>query len=416
MVAEVLVLMRNDEAYNWPVYHNGHVIGKISYNELMAFLDHKEDAGNIYSHKLHFDLGSVLVALRDMRTDKYKKPQQAISKKLVAGLSSVAVITMALIGLSWMFFKSSTVLPDENITTIVSDKIALTLGSGEQLLLDDTKKGVVINAGSLTYNDGTSIPVTSQKQAAGLTLHTPRGEQYQVTLPDGTKVWLNATSHLKFPSTFAGLTERRVSLDGEAYFEVAKISSNTNGKMRRIPFIVESKGQEIEVLGTHFDVRAYNNEAEVKTTLVEGSVRVTPSSRNNEPAKSPDPSLLDPMRTNGVKPAGYYLKSSQAVVLKPNQQAILTGSALAVKSIDVEEALAWKNGEFAFRNMPLENVMRIVACWYDVDVVYQNKTPDNALLGGTISKTANIVEVLDMLEVIANVKFKVEGRKVTVVQ
>lgn len=412
MIAEVLPLMHKDEANNWPVYQNGQVIGKISYQELIAFLDHTDKTGNIYAHKLHFDLGTALHAIREMRTATYKKPAQTSSKRLIASLSTAAVITMAMLGLTWLFFKPAVAPPVENGASVLSNKLALTLTNGKQILLDNTKSGLIVNSAHVTYDDGT--PILSSK--AGMTINTPETGQYQVTLPDGTKVWLNTTSQLQFPSTFTGLSERRVRLNGEAYFEVARITSKTNGAIHKVPFIVESKGQEIEVLGTHFDVRAYHHETAIKTTLLEGSVRVTPIFQNDVALNSADPSLIDPMGSINTKSGGKFLKHSQAVLLRPNQQAILAGSAITVRKVNAIEAIAWKNGEFIFRNMPLENVMHMVACWYDIDVVYQTKPSNTALLGGTIAKTANITEVLHMLEMIANVHFKVEGRKVTVIQ
>lgn len=412
MIAEILPLMRKDEANSWPVYQNGQVIGKLSYTDLMDFLDHKEGTDSIYTHKLHFDLGTALQVIRKMRTDSHKKPAPAISKKLIASLSTAAIVTMAILGLTWLFFKPATRPGVETENPGFSNRLSLTLTNGKQILLDPTKSGLMINASSVSYSDGT--PVLSST-GAGMTINTPTAGQYQVILQDGTKVWLNTGSQLQFPGTFSGLAERRVRLNGQAYFEVAKISAKTNGKTHKVPFIVESKGQEIEVLGTHFDVRAYHNEADVKTTLLEGSVRVTPSFQNDVASKSTDPSLIDPMGPIDAGSGNRLLKHSQAVLLRPNQQAILSAAAITVKKVNAVEAIAWKNGEFIFRNMPLENVMHLVACWYNIEVIYQSKPSGTTLLGGTIAKTANITEVLHMLEVIANVQFKVEGRKVTVI-
>jgi transmembrane sensor len=413
LVAEALTIMSKDELNSLPVYNGDRVVGKLTYDELIDFLDDNESDGSIYAHRLNFDIGSVLIAIRKMRNEKYKIPlQYNVSRRLVAGLSSAAAIGIVLLALAWVFFKPASPLPAGQNNTVMAglNKVMLTLANGGHIALNDAKKGVVIDGSNLTYSDGTAVAgrryVSEAGRGTALAISTSNGGMYQLTLPDGTKVWLNAASSLTFPASFAGANQRRVELTGEAYFEVAK-----NKKM---PFIVESKGQEIEVLGTHFNVSAYGNEGSVKTTLLEGSVRVTPSYRSEKCLKSPDPSSLDPLEM--IKSNGAQLMQAQAVVLTPNHQAILTGAELRVKEVVADEAVAWKNGEFIFRNMSLENIMKVVARWYDMDVSYQSTNAGKALLGGTISKSSKIAEVLKTLEVTANVHFKLDGRKITVIQ
>ena len=293
----------------------------------------------------------------------------------------------------------------------------LTLANGEVITLDTNRNSVVI--------------ADSVKTFTMLTASTPRGGTYRVTLPDGTNVWLNAASTLTFPSEFTG-KERIVELTGEAYFEVAtsysarelstseqelssserkKLSSSgralstsgralstsemaasyssLRGRRTRQSFLVRTAGQEISVLGTHFNVNAYEEEGNVKTTLLEGSVRVTST------GKSPDS------------------KKQGSVLLKPNQQSVLTAGAINVFPADVEETVAWKNGYFRFNNEPIQSIMLKLSRWYTIEVSYGNEAPTTGFYG-TISRSKNISEVLEMLEQTKGVHFKIEGRRVTV--
>jgi transmembrane sensor len=258
-----------------------------------------------------------------------------------------------------------------------SNKAILTLSNGQQIVLDFAAKGGLAQQGStqVTKTDSGQIAyhASSEKPTVVLynTLATPRGGQYQLTLPDGTKVWLNAASSIRYPVFFTG-PERRVEITGEAYFEVAKNASK--------PFKVVVDGtQEVDVLGTSFDVNAYPDEREIKTTLLEGSVK------------------------------------AEGVILKPGQQAAWNvGQPVKVqKDADLEEAVAWKNGKFIFTGNDLGSVMRKIARWYDVDVEYKGDFSGDEFVG-VISRFKNISEILGMLEQTRTVKFTVEGRKVTV--
>ena len=203
------------------------------------------------------------------------------------------------------------------------------------------------------------------------TLATPRGGQYQLTLPDGSKVWLNAASSLRYPVAFLG-AERRVEVTGEAYFEVTKNASQ--------PFKVSLRdNQEVDVLGTSFDINAYADEPEIRTTLLTGAVK------------------------------------TEGVTLKPGQQAAWTlNRPVRVRSdADVEEAIAWKNGKFIFSGGDIQSVMRQLERWYDVEVDYKGDFKGVELVG-VISRFKNISEILNMLEQTHTVTFQVEGRRVTV--
>jgi ferric-dicitrate binding protein FerR (iron transport regulator) len=267
------------------------------------------------------------------------------------------------------------------------NKALLTLGDGSVIVLDSAANGALSQQGKtivLKKQDGQLIYQSqhngNQDAVAWNTISTPRGGQYQVVLPDGTKVWLNAISSLRFPAGFTG-KERVVELTGEAYFEV-----NHNN----LPFIVDiipvnglPGGGKVKVLGTHFNIKAYLDESTVKTTLLEGSVDMTSTE-------------------------SHY-------ILKPGQQAQLhksTGKMSLDEHADVEEAVAWKEGRFVFNEASVETVMREIARWYDVEIVYAGKVPTEKF-EGEIPRNSNIQEVFKILE-LSNVHCKIEGRKITV--
>jgi ferric-dicitrate binding protein FerR (iron transport regulator) len=195
-------------------------------------------------------------------------------------------------------------------------------------------------------------------------------------LSDGTAVWLNAASKLTFPVTFKG-KERRVKLSGEAYFEVAH---NKNS-----PFLVETNNQTVKVLGTHFNINAYNDENYTKTTLIEGSVKV--------------------QSATNLKPA----------TLLPGEQATLGNNTLVKNTVDTKEVLAWKNKMFRIYDQDLYSIMKQIGRWYNVDVEYRGNLSD-LRFGLYISKKRNIEQVLELMEVTKTVKFKIEGRKVIVIK
>lgn len=267
------------------------------------------------------------------------------------------------------------------------NKGILTLSNGKQIVLADiSAKDTIAKEGEedeVTIKMGANGVITyiinpntdASKADANLfnTLSTPTGGQYNIVLADGTKVYLNAVSSIKYPTQFNG-DQRIVELDGEAYFEVAK---NKNK-----PFIVKSGDQDIEVLGTHFNVHAYDNESVVKTTLLEGSVAVS--------------------------------YKNQKAILKPGQQSNVSDkfSKITVKQVDTEAAIAWKNGRFKFDNADLKTVMRQLERWYGIKVQYRGDVPDVRFNGGTFMNK-NLSEVLKVLE-LSNIKFKVEGKTIIV--
>ncbi len=271
------------------------------------------------------------------------------------------------------------------------NKAILTLADGSKISLTDANKGDIAKQagiritktadGQLIYEvrhlEGgrteRSLPAVEMTYN---TIETPRGGQYQVILPDGTKVWLNAASSLKYPASFASLKERRVELNGEAYFEVAKDKNH--------PFIVKTDKQEVEVLGTHFNINTYADEPAVKTTLLEGSVKVS------------------------------QLTTHNSQFLKPGQQAVLTDNGISVSEVNTEEVIAWKNGYFRFDDEKLGSIMRKIARWYDVDVTWQDGTLKNELFGAVTTRFANVSSLLKMMEQTGDVEFNIEDGKIIV--
>ncbi len=292
----------------------------------------------------------------------------------------------------------STVLPGK-------DRATLTLADGSVIDLDSSGAGLLVQQGNTNIiNKNGKIIYDPNKAGAGEmiynTISTPRGGQYQLVLPDGSKVWLNATSAIKFPVVFTG-NSRTVELTGEAYFEVASLRHSSGQKM---PFKVRVANKaEVEVLGTHFNVMAYSEEEAIKTTLLEGAVKVVNGewSMGNKHPAIPDKSGQ----------AG----NRQLAILKPGEQAVLTAdSRLTIhENVDLEEAVSWKNGKFHFNNADIKLIMRQIARWYDVEVEYQ-QISSATRLGGVVSRKEDLRQLLNYFELAGKVKFTIEGRKIIV--
>jgi transmembrane sensor len=269
-----------------------------------------------------------------------------------------------------------------------SNKAFLTLADGRKISLTDAangqlvkQQGLVINKtadGQLVYTVADSGNEDHEGRILFNTIETPKGGKYQINLSDGTRVWLNAASSLRYPTKFIGNT-RTVELTGEGYFEVAKVVTRA---AKRIPFMVKSGGQEVEVLGTHFNINSYKDEENIKTTLLEGAVRVVQQNKHE-------------------------------VVLKPGEQSQLNENTINVKTVDTETVMAWKEGDFVFDGDDLKSIMRKVARWYDVEVIYKGEF-DNLRFGGFISRTKNISSVLGIMESTGRIHFAIEGKRVTV--
>jgi len=261
------------------------------------------------------------------------------------------------------------------------DKALLTLSDGKQIVLNDAKNGVITSQGHAKINKEKNNQLIYEASASQLnspvvynTISTPKGGQFQIVLSDGSKVWLNAASSITFPTTFSK-SERLVTISGEVYFEVTKNPHQ--------PFKVVAGKQTVEVLGTHFNINAYDDERTIKTTLVEGSVKVS---------------------------AG-----SETSILKPNQQSAIAhdgSDAINIKTVDTENVLAWTNGNFEFEKAEVSDIMRQAARWYDVTVKYEGAVSPRRFTG-SISRNVNLSELLKMLKY-TGVNFKIEGKTVIV--
>ncbi len=268
------------------------------------------------------------------------------------------------------------------------NKAILTLANGKQIVLNNVHNGLIANQGHVDIHKSVDGRVTyeskqsADSQEAGYnTISTPTGGQYSIVLPDGSKVWLNPKSSLRFPTEFNG-EERTVELTGEAYFEIAKIKNGSGRGIKRIPFMVKANNVSVEVLGTHFNVMAYANENTINTTLLEGSVKVS-SGKNSK-------------------------------IIVPGQQA-LAGSSIILEDVDVNEAVAWKNGFFQFNNADLPSIMRQIERWYDVKVIYEDHFYDKHY-SGVMPRNDNVSALLKMLEMAGKVHFKIEGKEIRVMK
>lgn len=338
-----------------PVYQNKMKLGHVSYQELMDFLGQELNGRNVYMHKHLFDLKSALIVIKSMRRKENKRNEYI--------MTLFAVLVVIGVGL-WAFAQYHR-------------------GGA------DSYRRFAGKFSSWGADGGLK---RDQPQSPARTVRTPKGKLYHIRLPDGSEVWLNSASEISYPARFKG-GQRVVFLKGEAYFEVLKVcSGGRHDSIRRadskkilMPFVVKTKQQTVEALGTSFNVNAYADEDCVRTMLLEGSVRVTPVGRE-----------------------------SRSVVLKPNQQSILTETHIDVEEADPEMGLAWREGEYWFRKEPLENVMRVLSRWHDVEVVYEDVLTAKQKMGGSISRSWELSKALNMLELSGVAVFRLQGNKIIV--
>ena len=307
-------------------------------------------------------------------------------RKNIRYAAAAIIICMLSVSLYFLFKPQPArqISKTENIKTPANDvapggnKAILTLANGTSIILDSAANGTLTTQGNskiLKLNGMLSYNTLKNKSSEVLynTISTPRGGQYELMHSDGSKVWLNAASSLRFPAAFVG-KERKVELLGEAYFEVAKNAA--------MPFKVKVHGMEVEVLGTHFNINSYDNESMIRTTLLEGSVKIN--------------------------------KNNSSSLLKPGEQAQMNkaGEIKIINNVDVEEAIAWKEGKFQFDKADIHDIMRQLARWYDVDVEYKGTVSSH--FGGTISRDVNLSQVLNMLHLTGEVNFQIQDKKVLV--
>lgn len=343
------------------------------------------------------DVESALTQLKQKRDGV--RGQRRLRSRWMRTTAAVAALVL-LGGLSFLFYftmihpgadGSNAVSARDEAIVPGTNRATLTLADGSQVVLDDVAEGSIAEQagirvvktadGKVRYEILSDHPLQDERFLEMHTITTPVGGQYQIRLPDGSEVWLNASSSLTYPTQFTA-TERRVSLEGEGYFEVAK-STGRDGMLK--PFIVELPEQTIEVLGTTLNVKSYPEDLISKTTLITGSVRVS--------------------------------TGTHSIILRPGQQAHVNrdNEHLGVQEVDTDEIISWKNGYFAFQNERINSIMNEIARWYDVEVVY--KTPvRQTTFEGSISKYSELAEVLEILELTGGCKFTIEGRRVTVMQ
>ncbi|WP_316814487.1 FecR family protein [Pedobacter nyackensis] len=302
----------------------------------------------------------------------------------VAGMA--AAIAFIALGVYFFNYKSKTGTNGTNLT--VQDVIpgnvgaTLTLANGKKIKLSDAVNGELAKEAGVTISKSSDGKLVYEIKGSDAhpnkinTLSTAKGETYQVRLPDGSLVYLNAASSLTYSTSLVENGKRIVRLSGEGYFEIAKDKAH--------PFIVKTDHQQVEVLGTHFNINCYADEPDTKTTLVEGSVKVS----NNQ----------------------------HVSVLNPNQQSSSTDRGISIKNVNAEDEISWKEGIFLFQDETLASIMRRISRWYDVDVVYADGVDKDQLLGGGISRYNNVSVVLEMLESTTNIHFKIEGRRIFVMK
>ncbi|MCF2443563.1 FecR domain-containing protein [Dyadobacter sp. CY345] len=356
------------------------------------------------------DENTSLIKNIEDRIDQIENPAGETETK-VFGLwsflrrfSAAAVIVLIGIG-SYYIFLNKTRKPEiakqqieTNDAAPGGNKAMLTLSDGSKINLNEADAGQIASQSGIKINKVTDGQLVYAKQGANISadietnifnqITTPKAGQYQINLSDGTKVWLNSLSSIRFPAVFNG-EERKVEITGEVYFEVASYRRDN----RKIPFLVVCNNQVIEVLGTHFNVNSYRDEAVVKTTLLEGSVKVYPLQ-------------------------GSAGKVGQSVKLKPGEQSIVkqsksNTSGIAVEKVDIESAIAWQKGFFKFKDTNIQEVMRQLSRWYDLDVVYNGPLPEEQFTG-YVSKKVAVSNVLAILEEGGGVKFSVKDKKVEV--
>lgn len=316
----------------------------------------------------------------------YIRPKQYIGffQKPWLRLAVAASVIIAFCSIGYLYFTNDKgkqeILVASNDVAPGKNGATLTLADGRKIRIGEVESGKIAIQSGIEIKKTTDGQIIYQNSGPNSNkieynlLATSRGEQTRVQLPDGSIVFLNSASSLRYPASFASMKERKVSLTGEGYFEIAKDAKR--------PFKVQTNLQEVVVLGTHFNINAYNDEPNIKTTLLEGSIRLT--------------------------------SKGKSLTLNPGEQTMLQGSGITTRKVDTEEAVAWKNNEFFFRNDDFRTNIRKIARWYNLEVIYEPSAPDNFKLGGFLSRTRNLSAVLKLLESTGKVHFRIEGKKLFV--
>ncbi|SHF25190.1 FecR family protein [Pedobacter caeni] len=362
--------------------------GSASYAELSlynAYLNFLQKNAVGKGAELREEEVSVLWARINAATEERPKPKSFRLFYKIAVAATILIIS----GLGFYFFNPNYILRPKEAPEQVSDiqpggnKAMLTLADGHQVALTESSNRIITAGNGVKIhlnNGGELVYLPTEENNKGRSdynkIETGIGGQYQVILPDGTKVWLNSSSSLRYPTVF-NTAERIVELKGEGYFEVTKDKTK--------PFKVMTETQQVEVLGTKFNINAYPEESGIRTTLLQGSVNVG----------MPD------------KTAAY--------TLKPGEQAVQTGQQFKIVAVDTEEFISWKDGYFLFNDEPIHTAMRKLARWYDVQVVYEGDFKD-IHFGGSVSKSNSLQKTLKVLQSTNKLKFKVEGRRIKIMR
>lgn len=309
------------------------------------------------------------------------EPRRVSYWKFAAAASIVLLISISLI---FNYFIRETA-PTSHVATAViepgKDKAILTLDDGSEIALE---KGIVYKSATSASN-GEQITYQSGEQNTHEVTYNyltiPRGGQFFIKLADGTQVWLNSESKLKYPVSFVQGNPRTVELlYGEAYFDVSPSEANMGTAFR-----VAASGQEIEVLGTEFNVKAYADEASIYTTLVEGKVVLKANQQNKD--------------------------------LLPNQQAVVdkSSNSVLIRKVETKYEIAWKNGLFSFKGKPLKDIMKVLSRWYDVDVVFEDRAAEEIMFNGQLSKHQNIEDILNIIQNTNFIKsYEIDKNRITI--
>lgn len=356
------------------------------HNEGIVFTEAQSE--EMLQHILHNEYNDT------SKKGTHKKPKVLYFFKVAA-----AVLLLIAVGSGYFFLsrnkknnvQSKVVLQQkEEDVAPGGNHAVLTLSNGTTIHLDSAGNGVLsrqastkivkISSGLLAFNGrekNNEKPAIGNDRRTAVqynTLTTPKGGQYQLILPDGSQVWLNAASSIRFPTTFEG-EQREVRISGEAYFEIAQNVAK--------PFIVKANDLNIEVLGTSFNVNAYADEPAQKTVLIEGAIRVK--------------------------------KGLNSKILRPGQEAttVRNSAHIRLSGADIEEVIAWKNGLFHFEGEDMATIMHKIARWYDIDIVYEGDIP-RGHYSGIISRNINLSQVLEILK-LSGIKFKINNDRLTVI-
>ncbi|PWN64132.1 FecR family protein [Chryseobacterium viscerum] len=343
-------------------------------------LNHLKEKNSIEESNKNFnsrlDRAYLNIQQEITESDARSKATRRLWKKLLAAATiTIAVGVLSLYYINRYNIYNNRPLQAQDIQP-GGHKARLTLADGRSIQLKDTQSGIIVSDKGISYNDGTAI--SDQKINGLISISTPRGGEYEVVLSDGSKVWLNAATTLQYSADLRERGKRKVMLvDGEAYFEVAKDKKH--------PFIVVTKTQKVEVLGTHFNLSSYADQKRIVTTLEEGSVKVS--------------SLTEVTHKQNFNkdPASKSPHSLNEVILKPGQESLFTDGRLTVRKADLQSALAWKEGLIYFRDAPIQEVLRQVSLWYTIEIEYEG-VPTKEVFNGGIKRSSDLSAVLRILE------------------